>query len=677
MWCAFIIATRTVHVVCMRLSIAVIGSCISVQSSLRGGRLVAFLLKIIMTLSVSRHAILVAKLIPITLAVNTAFSSVSIAQTSQEKTLPTIVVTATRSAQHLSDVLSDTVVISSEQIAQSGQSSLVELLQRQRGVEIARNGGPGTSSSVFIRGADNKQSIVLVDGVRVGSSTLGGATWSSIPIEQIDHIEIVYGPLSSMYGADAIGGVVQIFTKKSTNNLRFNASAGYGSDATKSFEAGISGAINGDHLVRYALSAAREDSGGFSATKPGNFSYNVDKDGYTKDSASGQLSVEIAQGHELGLNFLDSRLNAQYDNGASIYDARNLQKLENYAAYSKNKFLPEWTSQFQVSQTSDKSGTDANAGATGKSQTDTTQNNISWQNDLIVGTDVLQFLVEQRKEKVNASSTPALTGQRTTNSVAGSYQLKQGAHAASLSIRRDDSSQYGVKTTGSAGYGYRIDPALRANISAGTSFRAPTFNELYYPGFGVPTNKPEQGKNAEAGLYYDNGTTQANAVYFHNRLSDLIVAAPVCPFDIHGHPFGCAYNINKALLTGLSFGASTKLSEFTIRGALDFQDPRDETTDKSLSRRAKHHANFALEYGVGAIKAGTEIVLSGKRFDDGANKNTLGGYGLLNLYGSVDITHDWSLFGRWNNVGDKQYELARTYATTGSNLFVGLRYVMK
>jgi len=631
-----------------------------------------------MTLSISWRSAMTGQL----MAVAAALPSYVLAQTQPDTPAPdtnlnAVVVTGTRSAQYIRDVLSDNVLISAEEIAKSGQTSLVELLQRQRGIEINRNGGPGATASVFIRGANNNQSVVLVDGVRIGSSTVGGATWSTIPLEQIDHVEIVYGPLSSLYGADAIGGVVQIFTKKGSGPLRVNASAGYGRYATEELSAGLSGATDSERRLHYAISAAHEKSDGFTATKPGNFSYNPDKDGYRKDSASGQFSVDIAKGHELGLQFLQSRLNAQYDSGASSYDSRTLQKLESYALYANDQILADWTSHLQVSQARDKAGSDQSALASGQSQIDTTQKDISWQHDLRIGSDMLQVLLERRKELVYTSTTPAVNGERSTDSVAASYQLKRGAHLASASVRNDDSSQYGGHVTGSVGYGYRLTDALRANAGFSTSFRAPTFNELYYPNFGIASNKPEQGRNAEAGLYYEDGTSQASVVYYRNRIRDLLVTATVCPVELASHPFGCSYNVDKALLTGLSLGASTRLQRYTLRGSLDLQDPREETTDKLLTRRARTHASFGLDYELGALQTGAEWILSGKRYDDAANKNVLPGYGLLNLYAAYDVARNWSVFGRWNNVTDKEYELAKYYATTRSNLFVGIRYAMK
>src|SRR5450830_363679 len=200
-----------------------------------------------------------------------------------------VVVTATRNPQPVADVISDTVTIDAAQIAQSGAGSIIDLLQRQRGIEVARNGGAGTSASVYIRGANSNQNIVLVDGVRIGSSTTGAANWSAIPLTAIDHIEIVYGPLSSLYGADAVGGVIQIFTKTGRGAPAVTAFAGAGSDQTHEFDASVSGATGGEHSFSYAFSAGTETSNGFSATRPGSSSYNADRDGYDKSNLAAQL----------------------------------------------------------------------------------------------------------------------------------------------------------------------------------------------------------------------------------------------------------------------------------------------------------------------------------------------------------------------------------------------------
>ncbi|WP_394780308.1 TonB-dependent receptor domain-containing protein, partial [Undibacterium sp.] len=506
-----------------------------------------------MTSIVSRRAVSALKPLAISLAVASLFPVASaFADDADMANSTAVVVTAGRQVQAAKDVLADNVVITADEIAKSGSSSVVDLLQKQRGIEIARNGGPGTTSSVFIRGTSNSQNVVLVDGVRIGSSTTGGATWSTIPLSQIERIEIVYGPLSSLYGADAIGGVIQIFTKKGGTAITPTASIGAGTYGLRKADAGISGST--ENHISFALNAGHEEADGFSASTPaaGAFTYNPDKDGYKLDSVSGRLAYEWSKGQEIGASLLQSRLKAQFDAGPS-YDDRTQQDLQTLAIYSKNKVTADWTLKAQYSQAKDKSFTDASYG---QSQINTEQDTFNLQNDISIGKDVLQVLAENRKEKVT-STTAEVNGDRTTNSLAASYVLKRGASLASASVRYDHSSVYGSNTTGSIAYGFRINDALRVNASYGTSFRAPTYNELYYPGFGISTNKPEKGKNAEIGAYYEMGDTQLSAVYYQNKLTDLLVSTNVCPVQQATHPFGCSYNVEKATLSGLTVGGST------------------------------------------------------------------------------------------------------------------------
>jgi len=595
-----------------------------------------------------------------------------------ESTAPsadTVVVTATRSPQPLANVISDTITIGAEQIAESGAGSIVDLLQRQRGIEIARNGGAGAASSVYIRGANSNQNIVLVDGVRIGSSTTGAANWSAIPLTAIDHIEIVYGPLSSLYGADAIGGVIQIFTKKGRGAPAVTAFVGYGSDKTREADATLSGATGGEHSFSYAISAGKEKSDGFNATRPALASYNADRDGYDKENVSGQFGLQLAPGYEAGALFLNSKLDSQYDGGAAPYDVRSSARLETAAAYAKAKFVPYADTLLQYSESKDNGENWSSAAASGYSRIDTKQTDITLQNDVRIGDDVLQVLYDHRKEEVSTNGSDALNRDRSTNSWAASYNAHRGASLLSAAVRRDK-SVYGSKTTGSLGYGYDITTQLRATASYGTSFRAPTYNELYYPGYSNPANKPEQGKNAEIGLRWDDGVNALSASYYHNRLTDMLVSVTPCPYT--GVPkSSCVYNVNKALLEGVTIAAATRLAGVNLGASLDLQDPKDETTGNRLQRRSKKHGNVTADYGIGAFKLGAELQLSGDRFDDAANKNRLGGYGLVNLYATYAIGSDWSALVRWNNIGDKQYDLARNYATPGSKVFAGIRYGYK
>lgn len=606
-------------------------------------------------------------LTPLALACFSLFASNAFAQSSQPET---VVVTANRVAQPASEVLIDHEVITSSEIAASGHSSLPELLQRKRGFEISSNGGPTNYSSVFMRGTANAQSLVLVDGVRIGSSTNGGPTWASIPLSQIDRIEIVYGPLSSMYGADAMGGVVQIFTKPGSTFMEPNLEIGFGSRNVKRYDFGFSGSTGGTHALKFAVNASHEEDSGFSATKPGNFSYNGDKDGFQRDSVSGQLSAQLAKGHELGATFMKSRQNTQFDT-APNFDDRDVLGLETWSLYSKNKFMANWQSLLRVANSEDRSVSTASYGT---SQFDTKQTTYTWQNDITLGQNMLQFLAEQREERV-ASSIAELRKTRTTRAIGASYQMKYEQHLATLSLRRDSIRNGEAITTGNLAYGYRFTKQLRFSSSFGTSFRAPSFNDLYYPYFGIPTNRAEKGKNLEVGLAYDDGQHSVKAALFRNKIDNLLVYAPVCPNPSPDYAYGCAYNLNQAQITGLSLGASSKLNQqFNLRGSLDWSDPIDTSTRKILPRRAKVHGTLALEYALAAYRAGIETVFEGRRYDDVANKNPLGGYGLINLYGSYDLTKNWSVQARWNNITSKDYELAKNYHTAKANLYVALRF---
>lgn len=579
-----------------------------------------------------------------------------------EKLVP-VVVTSTRTPQLAIDVLADHVVIDSDEIERSGTRSLIDLLQRQRGVEISRAGGPGTNANVYIRGADSKQSVVLIDGVRFASGTSGAPNWQGIPLSQVERVEIVYGPLSSLYGANAMGGVIQIFTKSGEGAPRLGASAEMGTYDSRAVSADLSGSAGEDRRWRYVFGLARERAQGPNATKPSlGASFNRDDDSYERESAHARFSYEVATGHELGLNILESRLESDFDSGSSAFDARNLLDQSVYAVSVKNRLLENWTSVLQLSRAFDRYKSITSALPSGTSTINSRSDLLSWQNDVAIGKDLLQLIIEHAEEHITSSTVG--NRRRDTNSIAAAYLLRRNPHLATFSVRHDRGDLYGEKTTGNIGYAYRITSALRASASVGTSFRAPTFNELYFPGFGVPNIKPEDGKNAEVGLHYDDGKKLFNASYYRNRITNLIQQTfPVT-------------NAEEAVLEGVTLGAGWKLAGFTWRASLDFQDPRDEKTDKLLVRRARRHGTLGVDYTDGGFKAGAETVFSDARFDNTANTRRLGGYGLLNLSTSIDVDRHWTLFARWNNVFDKDYELARGYRTEGSSFFVGVRYGM-
>ena len=586
--------------------------------------------------------------------------ALSIAQTS----IPPVIVTALRAEQPLTDLLADVTLIGPEEIARAGAGGLAALLQRQPGVEIVTNGGPGSTSGVFLRGANTAQTLVLVDGLRIGSSTSGTAALEAIPLDQIERIEILRGPASSLYGADALGGVIQVFTRKGGDALAANAGAGYGTYGSSSVFGGVSGS-GADGAWRYALQAGHRQSDGFNAiVNPENFSYNPDRDGYRNDSVSGNLAFRFAPEQEISAQLFRSRLNAQFDAGLS-FDDRTITTIESYSIASRNRLAAFWTSVLTAAQTSDESNSETGFGP---SRFRTRQHLYSWQNEFMPEFGRLTLLAERREERIDSDAGFAVTA-RDTNSLTGIYQLREGPHLAQASLRRDDSSQFGARTTGTVAYGYAITADLRATATFGSAFKAPTFNDLYFPGFSNPELKPETARNAELALRYSRGALTAGLVAYRTRVRDLSVF--LCDAE-----FNCApQNIADATLEGVTADLGGQLGDFSAKASIDLQRPTNDASGLLLPRRARRHAAFSLLHDAGPVRFGAEVIASSARFDDAANTRRMGGYALVNLTAEYRLGNRWTLLARLDNALDKHYELAADFKTAGANAFVGVRWL--
>ena len=588
--------------------------------------------------------------------------SVVSAQTSPAPTpLDPVVVTAARSPQLLDQSLADVTMISQDEIARAGAQSLAELLQRQPGVQIVANGGPGATTGVFLRGANANQTLVLIDGLRVGASSSGTTAFEAIPLAQIDHIEILRGPAASLYGADAIGGVIQIFTRNGGNAFAANASAGYGTYNTSQFTAGASGS---EGPWRFAVQGGYNQSSGFNAIwNPANFSYNADRDGYHNGSGSGSLGYTFAPDEVVSAQFLYSRLNAQFDAGAD-YDDRTITTVQTWSVASRNRLTTFWKSILEAGESSDDSRSQTGFGS---SPFKTIQRQYTWQNDFTVPLGALSVALTRREERLDTDAGFPVTA-RNTNAIVGVYQLQYGPNSLQANLRRDDSSQYGGHTSGSLAYAYTIITGLRASASYGTGFKAPTFNDLYFPFFSNPGLQPETARNVEVALRYSNSQVNAGIVLYRNRVSDLIVFG--CDAN-----FNCApQNVASATLEGVTLELQGIYSDTTVKGSADFARPYDDATGNLLPRRARRYGSLGVTQAIGALQVGVQMVASSVRYDDAANTRRMGGYALVNLNAEYAWTRQWALFAVLSNAFDKHYELAADYNTMGANFFGGVRY---
>jgi vitamin B12 transporter len=618
-------------------------------------------------------------LLPLALAA--AFPS--FAQTQAAPQLKETVVTATRSAQPLSDVVADVSIIDREQIERSGAVALADVLKRVAGIEIARNGGPGATTSVYLRGAESRFTAVFIDGVRVDSQATGGASWESIPLALIERIEVLRGPAAAVYGSDALGGVIQLFTKSGESGFAPFVEMGLGSHSTRKLNAGFSGASGS---FDYALGVAREISHGFDS-QPQRLSgaataqSNPDADGYRSTSANARLGLKINAAHRVDATLLTSDMKSQYDGyiytPATPVADQSQHKLHTAGLSWQAQWSDAYSTRLSVTESQDHYETKPSV-----SLSDTRLRGYTLQNELRLGQHLLSAALERKEDHLQN----ALIGQgRSQNALALGYGFTDKRHTVQLNLRHDKDSEFGGKTTGSAAYAYAFTPEWRATASAGTAFRAPTLYQRFSV-YGVPTLVPETSRNVELGLRWSQGASSAGLVAYRNKVDNLIDYKDGSGLCENGGPpvpalwRGCYANTAHAQYSGVTLSAAHALGGINLTASLDLQNPRDLDIGRQLARRAKRHATLAADTRMGNWRLGAEAQVSGQRneYDDYTGKTyVLGGYSLFNLSASTPIAKDWTLLARVDNLADKQYELARTYATAGRTLYVGVKWAPK
>ena len=569
--------------------------------------------------------------------------------------LPQTVVSANRVGQPLTDVLADVTLIDEQQIRASGAVNITDLLQRQPGMTLSRNGGVGAVSSLYIRGADNRFAAVYIDGVRVDSQATGGAPWEAMALGQIERIEIVRGPAAAVYGSDAVAGVVQIFTKKGEGAFTPYVGVGAGNRRTGKLEAGFSGASG---AVDYALGAARDVSRGYNATTSG----NPDRDGYRQSAFSGRLGVQINADHRLELTGTHTEINAQYDDFMPGSDDVTRNRLSTLGAAWNAQWTQNYSTRLTVSQSQFRTETTPSP-----YMAKTTLNNVLFQNEWRQGAHLFTAALERRGDKL---LTDPIDGSRHQNAIALGYGYNSGPHTLQVNLRHDRDSEFGGQTTGGVAYGYAFAPGWRVTGAAGTSFRVPTLYQRFSE-YGDASLTPEKGRNLELGLHWAREGSSLGVVAYRNRITNLIDFGAPGPC---ASPYGCYVNTGRAVLRGITFSGAHRLGPVRVGGSFDLQDPRNAVTDKLLARRAQRTLKLNADTRVGAWTLGAEWQAASRRYDNAANTTRLGGYGLVNLYASATLAGDWSLLGRIDNLGGKNYHLANGYNTPGRTFYVGLRW---
>ncbi len=570
-----------------------------------------------------------------------------------------IVVTATRTAQIADQSLAPVILIDRETIERSSASDAADLLRLHAGLDIGRNGGPGQATSIFMRGTESNHTLVMIDGVKINPGSIGGAALQNISPDMIERIEVVKGPRSSLYGSEAIGGVINIITRQGGKGTRGYFAFGAGRYGSHSQSLGVH---LGDGVTRAGIDAAALSTDGFPTRQDAS-----EERGYDN------LSFNLYAGRDFGP--LDVELRRWQTRGNTEYFDFFLTPLDqdfnNSATSLKLKATPRdtWATSLQLSQSVDE--IDQNQS---NDFAHTRRNQLDWQNDMQL--DERQLLTAGvMLSREDVSSSIFGSGFDETTDVQAVYaqdDIHFGDHHLLLAGRYTDHDSFGGHTTWDVEYGYQLSERTRFTAAAGTAFRAPDATDRY--GFGGnPALDPETSRNLELGARHRISERQDIAFsLFDNRIEDLIEFTD--PDGFLGPLPGANQNVDKARIRGVEVTYNINLHPFSMRVEGIVQDPENETSGEALPRRAKRSLTTSLLYQHGAYQLGADLITQSQRKDSAFSSVDNAGYGLVNLTAQWRLQPDWRLIGKIENVFNKHYELADGFNTMGRALFIEARY---
>lgn len=592
-----------------------------------------------------------------------------------ESSLDDVTVTATRTATSVADALASVTVLTRDDIESRQVLSLQDLFAGEAGVQVSNNGGLGKASSIFLRGANADQVLVLVDGVRMGSSTLGTTAIQYLPLDQMGRVEIVRGPLSSLYGSEAMGGVIQLFTQRPTaDGVSVQADTAAGSHDTYSTGANLS-VVSGP--LSYGLSASNLTSNGYpncsgasaSATSPGGgcFVYDSSPDGYHNVSSSAHIGYRFSDSADAEATFMRAQGGTRYAGDYTNHEAF----VEQTAALSGH-WSPVAALRLtaQLGQSHDNELDTLNLVESPGNLFDTARNSASLQADwTVVPQQLLTLGADYLRDSIASDAGFPVTSRRVSG-VFGEYQGTFGPQQLALSARHDENSQFGSKTTGSAAWGYRFAGDLRLTASYGTAFHAPTFDELYYPYFGNSALKPETSRAYELGLDQRLKWAHWSVRAFDSEVDNLI--------SYDGVTFS-PENTDRARMRGIEFQGGAAMGAWTGDLTGTWLDARNLTVGSpnygdELPRRARATGRVEVARRWQHLRLAARVNVAGPTFDDLANSAPLGGYSTVDTLLEWTPTKQWTLQAKVANLTDHRYETAQYYPQDRRNFLVTVRY---
>ncbi|WP_456447399.1 TonB-dependent receptor domain-containing protein [Thiolapillus sp.] len=587
---------------------------------------------------------------------STLFLALAAAMTSAHAadTLEPLVVTATGYPVEVDDTLASMEIITADEIQRSAATDVADLLKFRAGLEIGRNGGPGQAASLFIRGTESDHNLVMIDGVPINSGSVGSAALQHIDPQNIERIEIYKGPRSTLWGSGAIGGVINIITRKAgSEKLSFGGALEGGSDNTWKANAHLGHAAD-NHRLSASLSYQKTD--GF----PPLAASSIDR-GYEN------TSFDLAAGFDAGIHRFDvSHWQTQGNNEYLDYFGNPLDQdfLNSRSSLSwEADFSDNWTSTLELAHVRDHIDQNQSSDAV---HTDRTE--LSWRNRIALGQDQALLGIKGSNEDVTLDG--AFSSYDTDTDILeawGQYDLSRGAHHLIAGLRYLDHEDAGSKLTWSLNYGYDFGQGTRAWASAATAFRVPSANERF--GFGGnPDLEPEESTSYELGLKHRlSNAHELSASLYRNDIDNMIQWVLVTP------PFiGYNQNVAEVRIDGLELGYDYSGEALALHLGGNWQDPEDRSTGERLLRRAKHSFNARLSYRWGAWTLGGDLLYAGNRKDFGGV--TLDSYTLVNLDAAYRLSPHWQIFAKLENAFDEDYELASGYNTQERAGFLGIRY---
>ena len=597
-----------------------------------------------------------------------------------DNTFEPVVVTASRYSESLQDSLSSSTVITSKEIEASSASSLEEILNTVAGLDIKPSGVFGKNTSIFMRGTNSSHTLTMIDGVKIYSATSGGAAYQHIPLNQIDRIEIVRGPRSGLYGSEAIGGVIQIFTKKGQLEPEASFTIEQGSYNTSEINAGFSGR-NGK--FSYSLNANQLDTDGIDSIV---HTTTNDDDSYNNKSLSSSLSYDYAKDITLSISVLDAQGITLYDNCYDVdfdwianptgnpYTDNCYADFQQQTVSTKASYTPDgiWDASLIIGYSKDFSDNFWNDDANNTFQTE--YQNISFQNNFQLTEDQLVIAgIDSTDDKVSATPYDS-TKSRENLGVFLSWNGKVGKIKTSLNLRNDDNEQFGSHSTGTVSAGMDISKQSNLFVSFGSAFKAPSFNELYFPFYGSEDLVPEESESFEFGYKASTDNVKTDISIFRTTVDNLIN---------YDSALGTANNISKAEIEGIEASLGTTINKWKVDFSAAFIEPLNKDTaylNNILPARTKHKTNIKLSRNFGKTDLNLSVLNQGSRFTDANNDQKLDGYTTLDIKLGHKLNKNMTVNAKLNNAFDEEYAInansSSIYNTMGRSVFISLNYKM-